>query len=318
MIFARRFGDSMDKTLLLVALLRALDIDANPVLVNTRARQTIADLHPTPAAFNHAIVEATVNDQQYYLDSTAMFETGPVTARSWPNYGYGLVVRPGVTALSEIPPCPVQPKTTVSEYFNIGGFEQETGVTIVTLAEGTDASALREHFATTPLDQIEREYLGAQSEYYPEIHSTASLQFSDDAQNNRFQITGAYSIPKFWRRRPEDYYYHCRFYSFNVDNAIHKPEDAVRTMPLGINYPVHQVFHAEASWLVGWPVRPDTQSIQNPSFTFNRAMNIAGTNLVMDFEYRSVNDGVTPEALPTYAQQLDAAAKFLDCNVVSY
>jgi hypothetical protein len=78
------------------------------------------------------------------------------------------------------------------------------------------------------------------------------------------------------------------------------------------------VFHAEASWLVGWPVRPDTQSIQNPSFTFNRAMNIAGTNLVMDFEYRSVNDGVTPEALPTYAQQLDAAAKFLDCNVVSY
>jgi hypothetical protein len=318
MIFGRRFGDSKDKSWLLVTMLRALGIDAFPVLVNTQARQTIAQLHPSPVIFDHVIVEATVDNLSYYLDSTATFEKGPLPVRSWPDYGFGLPVRPGTTALTVIPPCPVQPKTTVSEYFDIGGFEMETGVNIVTAAEGADADALRERFATTPFEQIEREYLAVQAEYYPEIHATAPLQFSDDEQNNRFQVTGSYSIPRFWKRRADDSYFHCNFYSFNVDEAIHKPEDSTRAMPLGINHPVHQVFHAQASWLVGWPVRPDTQNIQNPAFSFGRSMNIVGTNLLMDFEYRSTSDWVAPEALPTYIEQVDAARKFLDCSVVSY
>ena len=89
-------------------------------------------------------------------------------------------------------------------------------------------------------------------------------------------------------------------------------------MPLAIDFPVHQLFHVEASWLTGWPVKPDTQHIQNPAFIFNRSMNIVGTNLIADFEYRSLSDAVTPEAFPTYVRQLDAASQYLGCTVVSY
>jgi transglutaminase-like putative cysteine protease len=317
-IFARRFGDCKDKTWLLVTILRALNIDAYPVLVNSRARQTVVDLHPSPAVFDHAIVRATVNNQYYFVDSTGTYERGPLAIRSWPGYGYGLLIGPGITGLTEIPPCTVLPKTTVSEYFNVGGYDQETGVTIVTVAEGTDATALRERFAETPPERIEREYRKIQDDNYPDIRTAAPLRFDDDEQNNRFQITESYSIPKFWRRRPEDYYYHCHFYSFNVDDAMHKPEDTVRTMPLSVEYPVHQVFHVEANWMIGWPVHPDTQSIQNPAFSFNRTENIVGTNLVVEHEYRSLSDVVMPDAYPTYLRQLDAATEFLGCAIVSY
>jgi hypothetical protein len=317
-IFARRNGDCKDKTWLLVTMLHALNIDAYPVLVNTRARQTVADLHPSPAVFDHAIVQVMVNNQYYYLDSTAAFQRGSLTARSWPNYGYGLLVRPGVTALWEIPPCPVLPKTTATAYFRVGGLNEESDVRIVTLAEGTDAEALREHFAATPPDQIEREYLGAQAQYYAGIRSTAPLQFSDDEQKNRVQITEFYSISRMWSRLPEENYYHCHFYSVNVDDAMRKPAVSFRTMPLGIDHPVHQVSRIEASWTTGWPVQPDNHTIENPAFSFYRTVNIIGTNLVVEHEYRSLTDVVTPEAVPNYLRQLDAATEFLGCTVVSY
>ena len=189
-ILARRFGDSADKTRLLVAMLRDLNIEAYPMLVSAKLKRTIADLHPSADLFDHSIVEATLNNQTYFLDPTDAYERGPITVRTWPNYGYGLSVRPDTAALTVIPPCPVDSKTTVSEYFDVQGFDQETGVKIVTIAEGADAKALREHFVMTPIEQIEREYLREQEDFYPRIHSTATIQFSDDEQNNRFQVTG--------------------------------------------------------------------------------------------------------------------------------
>lgn len=317
-IFARRFGDCKDKTSLLVAMLRALNIDAYPVLVNSRARQTVADLHPSPVVFNHAVVQATVNNRYYYLDSTAAYERGPLADRSWPDYRFGLLIRPGVTALWEIPPCTVLPKTTVTAYFSIGDLNEPTGLRIVTVAEGTDAEALREHFSTTSQDDIEREYYSVQAKYYTDIRSTAPLQFSDDQQNNRFQITEFYSVPRMWNRLPEEAYYHCHFYSVNVDDAMRKPDVSPRTMPLGIDYPVDQVSRIEASWTTGWPVHPDNESVMNPAFSFYRNETFIGTNLVIEHEYRSLTDVVMPDAVPTYLRQLDAAMEFLGCTVVSY
>ena len=219
-VFARGAGDCKAKTRLLVAILRALDIDAYPVLVNTRARQTIADLHPSPVVFDHAIVEATVNNRFYFLDATATFERGPLSGRSWPNYGFGLLIRPGVTALREIPACPVLSKTVTTAHFRVGGVHEASDVKVVTVAEGIDAEELREHFTTTPLDEIEREYLQAQAKYDTGIRSTAPLQFSDDPQHDRVQITEFYAIERMWSRLPEEPYYHCHFYSVNVDDAI--------------------------------------------------------------------------------------------------
>jgi len=50
-VFARRFGDCKDKTLFCVTVLRALGIDAWPVLVSTDLRQTLRDWLPTAGQF---------------------------------------------------------------------------------------------------------------------------------------------------------------------------------------------------------------------------------------------------------------------------
>ena len=81
-VFDRRFGDCKDKTLLLVTILRALGIDAHPTLVNTRLRQSVAEMQPSATVFDHAITQVNLSGMTYWLDATANYERGPLAARS--------------------------------------------------------------------------------------------------------------------------------------------------------------------------------------------------------------------------------------------
>ena len=67
----RRYGDRKGKTVLLLALLRELGIEAEPVLV---ANGMPNDGHrlrlPNPALFDHVLVRATIDGKSYWLDGT--------------------------------------------------------------------------------------------------------------------------------------------------------------------------------------------------------------------------------------------------------
>lgn len=62
-VFLRRFGDCKDKSLLLVALLRHLGFKAHVALVHSEWGRTVADLQPSPLAFDHAIVHVVLPGQ---------------------------------------------------------------------------------------------------------------------------------------------------------------------------------------------------------------------------------------------------------------
>ena len=317
-VFARRYGDCKDKSFLLLTMLRALKIEAYPVLVHTRRRQELAELQPSPILFNHAIVQVNLGGQSYWLDSTANYERGALTQRSWPNYGMGLMVAPNTTGLTPIPPCPVQPKTSVAEYLIVGNLSTESTVKIVTVAEGHDADRLRERFATTTRDEIERDSLNDYAKLYPFIRRTAPLLYSDDEQQNRVEITEFYAIDKMWTRLPDEANYHARIYSVNVDQALVKPAVSYRTMPLGLQYPVHQIFHAEITITSGLPIDPSNVRIENPAFFFQRTVGLSGGILFLNYEYRSWTDAVSPEAVPAYVRDLDTATEALGYTVIGF
>jgi transglutaminase-like putative cysteine protease len=318
-VFARRYGDCKDKSLLLLTMLRALKIEAFPVLINTYRRQELAEFQPCPVLFNHTIVRVNLDGQSFWLDPTANYERGLLTARSWPNYGLGLMVAPGLTGLTPIPPCPVQPKTTVTEYLNMGAtLTAESTVKIVTVAEGRDADRLRERFATTARDDIEREKLNNYAKLYPFIRPTQRLLYSDDEQQNRVETTEFYAIERLWTRLPDETDYHARIYSVNVDQALIKPAVSFRAMPLGLEYPVHQIFHAEVYTTSGVPVDPINVRIENPAFYFQRTGGLAQGRLVLNFEYHSWTDVVAPDAVPAYVRNLNTATEALDYTVIGF
>lgn len=65
-----RYGDCKAKTLLLLALLHAMDIEAEPVAANLGLGNLVAERVPSIAAFNHVFVRARVDGKTYWLDGT--------------------------------------------------------------------------------------------------------------------------------------------------------------------------------------------------------------------------------------------------------
>ncbi len=66
----RRFGDCKGKTVLLLALLKELGIQAEPALVSLGGGDGLDERLPSLGAFNHVIVRATIGGKVYWLDGT--------------------------------------------------------------------------------------------------------------------------------------------------------------------------------------------------------------------------------------------------------
>ncbi|HXH15921.1 MAG TPA: DUF3857 domain-containing protein [Sphingomonas sp.] len=96
-----RYGDCKAKTVLLLSLLRAMGIDAEPVLAAVGSGDFVPERLPSAAAFNHVFVKAVIDTETLWLDGTG---SGSRLAdiHDTPAAGYVLPVRPEGAALVRI------------------------------------------------------------------------------------------------------------------------------------------------------------------------------------------------------------------------
>lgn len=103
--WANRFGDCKAKTLLLLAILRELGIEAEPTLVRSQGGDALPQLAPMPGNFDHVIVRAMINGTDYWLDGTTA-GTRLETIDEVPRFFHALPIRPegaGLMPLGERP-----------------------------------------------------------------------------------------------------------------------------------------------------------------------------------------------------------------------
>jgi tetratricopeptide (TPR) repeat protein/transglutaminase-like putative cysteine protease len=65
-----RYGDCKAKSLLLLAMLREMGIEADATLVRSSDGDMLAAMLPLPGAFDHVIVRARIDGKDYWLDGT--------------------------------------------------------------------------------------------------------------------------------------------------------------------------------------------------------------------------------------------------------
>lgn len=314
-VYARRFGDCKDKSLLFVTILRALGIEAYPVLVNSTLGRAIEDWQPTAGAFDHCIAMVQLAGQTYWLDPTANYQRGPLAAHYLPDYARGLVISPYTTGLTVIPHDNGWPQTTTTEYFQLHGKDEPADLKVVTVAEGRDADDLREQFATTKRSDLERSYTHFYSSLYPGIHLSAPLVMTDDEQQNRVQTTETYTIDKMWTPVENSRKYNCEFYASTMAALLKKPVDTDRTLPLGLNYPEHQILRTEVTLPESWPAKSDQKTVSDPAFTFQKNSRCAGNRLVLNYEYWSQADSVPPDQVSDYLGHVDQSLQALDTSL---
>lgn len=310
-VFSRRFGDCKDKSLLFVTILRALGIEAYPVLVNSTLGRAIFAWQPSASAFDHCIAVARCDGQAYWIDPTMNYQRGPLAAHYLPAYDCGLVVSPYTTALTPIPHMTGLPQTTTTEYFQMRGKTESADLKVVTVAEGRDAEGLRELFATTKKSEIEKDYTHFYSDIYPGIRMASPIVIVDDAPENKFQTTEFYSIDNAWTPPDKSKSYRCEFYAAGMAALLRKPVDLDRKAPLAVSFPERRILRTEVTLPDAWPSEADRKSVVDPAFSFQKAYRRAGNKLVMEYEYQSLADSVSPDRVGEYVQRVNQASQLL-------
>jgi transglutaminase-like putative cysteine protease len=144
-VLAQRFGDCKDKTYLLLQLLAARGIEARPMLVNSDEQAYVLEYHPTPYAFDHVILRATIAGKVHYLDATYAHQGGTLATQAGLDYGYGLVLAPDTTALEAI----------ASPLLTAPNVRSQTSV--VVLPDGSARLDVSTHFSGREADAKRRE-----------------------------------------------------------------------------------------------------------------------------------------------------------------
>ncbi|MFL6726214.1 MAG: DUF3857 domain-containing protein [Sphingomicrobium sp.] len=112
--WAAGYGDCKAKTLLLLAMLHELGIEAEPVLANIAEGDLVTVRLPAPEAFNHVLVHAKIEGEDLWLDGTGrgsrLEDLGDP-----PPFRYVLPVREAGASLVQLPSkAPGRPVRTIS------------------------------------------------------------------------------------------------------------------------------------------------------------------------------------------------------------
>jgi tetratricopeptide (TPR) repeat protein len=104
--WSRRYGDCKAKTVLLLALLHGLGIDARPVAVSALAGDGLDQRLPSIAAFDHVLVQATLDGRTYWMDGTRLGDRS-LDLLHVPYYHWGLPLVAQSPGLVQMVPAPL-------------------------------------------------------------------------------------------------------------------------------------------------------------------------------------------------------------------
>lgn len=190
--WSRRYGDCKAKTALLVAFLRALDIQAEPVAVNTVLGDGLNARLPMIGLFDHVLVRATIGGRAYWLDGTRSGDANLDRLKT-PAFGWGLPLTPKGAALVRIVPPPLsEPTETVTIHIDAhAGLTVPAPTKVDTVLTGDGAVAASLGLASLSgeaRDRALRDYWRARYDFIDP--QTVTATFDAKTGEQRLSMTG--------------------------------------------------------------------------------------------------------------------------------
>ena len=196
-----RFGDCKAKTLLLLALLDGLGIDAEPVLVNTMFNDAVPGMVPMPGALDHVIVRADIGGTPYWLDGTSA-GTRLANIANTPPYRHALPIRAGGADLQAVEPrLPALPELAMQVTLDQrGGVEIPSIVAVTTRLSGAAASNLAASIGQMSENQRDEliDSLAASAPVGALTATDGNVAFVEEDGIVEFTVTGLITSP--WTR----------------------------------------------------------------------------------------------------------------------
>lgn len=304
-VFERRFGDCKDKSVLLVAMLRAMGIEAAPALVNLDRGRTLADWQPSPLAFDHCIARAAVGGRTYWVDSTIVLQRGDLTRRANPDYGYALVVGEGVSDLQPIgTTADGGAATEVREVYTLDGDGARLEVT--TTYTGSDADDARYALAQSAVSDLAKDGVDYYGGEFPDLEPDGAPEVTDDEGANALRVTERYRIPRFWDDGART------FSAGRVEDMLESTRSGRRSGPLALDYPADVTQTIEVRAPAPVSVHAETGTLEDDAVRF--AYRFAGDDrtVALEFHYQALHDSVPAARAAQHRELVKKIRKHLD------
>lgn len=314
-VMRRRYGDCKDKALLLITMLRELGIQARPALVSTEYGGHVGDFEPTAQLFDHAIVRAEVDGRAVWVDPTALYERGDLQGAA-PPFGAALVLGGAADSLSAIPQPPGAGQfTDVSVSFELHTVGAPVEMRVDTRYTGGAANDVRASVRAKSAEELQRRYTDFYAEAYPSIRALAPPEVHDDEGANVIRTVERYSIPEFWHPSSDQDGYVGTFDALELARVVPTTGAGARTMPLGVDYPVHVRYRIEARLPQGWAISARDRTIETPAVRFAYHVKARGDVLTLSYEYETLSDNVQPDAVADHLAKISQVRKLLAFTV---
>lgn len=281
-VFAQRYGDCKDKSLLLVSMLRHAGLEAQMALVSSSLHNSIVDQLPSPLVFDHAIVRFSVGGKWYWVDPTISYQGGDLDSRSLPEYGRALVLNEGDADLRALG-AHLQGIVKSEERFMLSSVDTDAEFEVETVYTGHEADQFRAQMAFSGVWEIEKVYLDYYSTLYPEIVSTDSLHYFDDRDVNQITLRESYRIPGFLTRKASGAFEAELFAHLVQQRLPHIP--ATKTTPIFTNYPSTLEYRISVVSPMGWAIAPSSFFLDRDNYMFGTVTTVRSDTLEMEYHF---------------------------------
>lgn len=235
-VLRQRFGDCKDKAALLVSLLQGLGLRATPALVSTQFQKHVAQRLPSPLAFDHAIVNVALDDQQLWLDATRSTQQGAVSGRQSVGLGWGLVASSASHMLSAMPPAREALRSETVDTFHFERLAQPGRMVSVVTYHGDMAEWVRGLRNAMPVEDFQKALQADVLRAYPALQVDGEPLLQDLDDRNALRVTQKFKLGDFWRF-PEKRMLGGDLVLYALMSPLRLPDQTPRSQTMRINLP---------------------------------------------------------------------------------
>jgi transglutaminase-like putative cysteine protease len=294
-----RWGDCKDKTLLLVALLRELGLEAYPALVNTRLQRRLAEKLPSPFLFDHVIAQVIDRGRAYWVDGTIADQGGTLTTVETPNDSLALVVQDGTAALTKVV-TNTNGGVAVDQIYTIEDYKKPTLLVVKTTYSGAEADAVRAELASLSLEDYAHARINELAVDQPKIQAVGLPLVADNRLRNVVIVTEQYRIPELWKDGEWSWYPRI------VGAQLTRPETMIRSMPLAFVHPLNVRQSVMFSFPEELDVPKRSSVTETPAFRYDYTVDSNGRTVTIRQSLRSRADHVAVRDVPEHLTKLSA------------
>lgn len=293
------YGDCKDKSALLVAALKRLNIEAVPALTDTLVGPKLSKLQPSANVFNHVIVRVYGLSKPLWLDPTGSHEGGTVPDIAGLGYGSALPLRSGQSAFESIADLtPEKPTLDVRETHHLT--DAGVRIDVVTNYSHDEADIMRAQIAKSSKEEFDLNGLEYFASMYPNVRQFSETKIEDIRSENKLTVSQQYFLPKTASKFEETVTSYL-INAWTFSDLYPKIKATKRVAPIEMPRLINRR-HIVKLATPGRLELPSDEKIDGKAFVFERTSRRTSEHAIIEFSLKGKAAVVAPDSSDAYRE----------------